>query len=286
MTFSEQLFGFDPDALGLIRGSYQGKSEIHVCCPFHGGNGKSAEFNIIDGKFYCFKCGARADAYAIARQFGGQVVRRFFDKKQSDDESWRANLQAPVDERNSYLLGRGVTPEQIKRYEIRSLDDGVGIPIKDHRGTVKGIVVRKYKGSFRYLNGGERLSGWPLQNMVKFDRRDPLVIVEGIFGALRGEKYGYNTVATLGAMVKKELVIKWASQFRQVIVVFDPDIGGYNGYQKILKWLPSAQVALPGFAVDESDGTMWDYIVNKAKKTNDPFVLKRILRNFKDGKGD
>jgi len=273
-----QVYGFDPDALGLVRGKYQGETEIHVQCPFHSGSGTSAEFNLRTGAFYCFKCGAKATVSELANQLGGAIVKTFIDPVEKDEDNWRVNLQAPIDVANSYLLSRGVTAEQIAKHEIRSLPDGVGIPIKDWDGSTHGMVIRKYKGSHRYIYAGKRLSGWPLSNMPSYDRRKPIIVVEGVFGALRGEKYGWNVIASLGVMIKKELVVKWLSQFHHTIAVFDPDDGGYKGYVRLLKYGKATQVVIPGFPTDESDENMWDYFVNKAKKTDDRRVIERILR--------
>lgn len=272
------IYGYDPEMLGLKRGKYRGKDEIHVFCPFHGGHGTSATFNVRTGEFWCFSCQRASNVYELAAQFGGIVTKGYFPPAEKEEDNWRENLKARINVKNDYLLGRGVTPQQIEEYEIREFDNGVGIPLKDHNGVDRGMVIRNYRGPHRYNYCGERLLGWPLQNMPGYDRKEPLIVVEGIFGALRGLKYGYNTFATLGVMMKNEVKTKWLSQFKRVIVVYDNDQGGRNGYLRILKGVQRVEVVLPGYETDEANEKLWDFIVNKSTKVNDRSIIEKLLR--------
>jgi len=273
-----EVFGYDPEALGLKRGKYAGVKEVHVCCPFHGGSGKSASFNIATGKFYCYKCRASASAERIAQHCGGTVVRKHFTLKLEDDlDNWNDLLKNAVDPNNAYLHSRGVTSEQILKYKIRDTDKGVAIPISDFDGKEVGAIIRQTGDYIRYLYGGMRLPLWPLQSLRNYPSNERLYVVEGVFGVLRGEKFGHNVVATLGAMIKRE-VREYLRHFSDIVVVFDHDDAGYLGGARLLKQIPHARVRVPGAAVDELDASGWKEL-GDGKLTRDIGVIRNFVNN-------
>jgi DNA primase len=286
MTKCDFIYGFDPIEAGLRRGNWQSGDNIHVCCPYHGGSGKSAGFNIKTGAFHCFKCGANSNVYKIASEQGGRVVKTQIKKayRANTVENWRHYLAHPVDTKNQYLLDRQVTPAQIEFFEIRTTPDSIVIPTKNQWGETIGVVIRKQEGKIRYLYGGERAPLWPLEFWHRYNRHDkPIVVVEGIFGALRGMLFGYQTFATLGAIVTKN-TLKHLRVLPRLRCVFDPDDAGYVAGYRILKNVgidSDVDVVVPGFEVDECDGGMWKHIVERASTTKSIERLAGYVKNEK-----
>jgi hypothetical protein len=261
-------FGFDPEELGLKPGRYknQAKGVMHVHCPFHGSaSGKTAVFNFISGDFYCYSCHQKSNAAKIASKFGGRVVRRKLKKSYAENEvvDWKNINSYPIDVEDNYLRSRKVTPEQITKYKIRTTNKGVAFPMIDGDKTV-GFLIRQENDTIRYVYGGEKLVLWPMQNLTEYDTNKPLYLVEGVFGALRGLRYGHQTLATLGTMIKKEIA-GYLNQFDNIIGVFDDDDAGYVAGWRLLSFLPQASVIAPGWETDELIEAGWASLAGKKK---------------------
>lgn len=272
-----KVHGINPEELGLEIGNYVGKSEIHVVCPVHGGSGKSASFNYKTGVLFCFSCGAKLTAKEIKKITGGEIIENFFSERAKDDygRDWERTLDSPLAYNNQYLIGRGVTNEQVEEFGIRVSKKGIVFPVAD-----KGIVVRQLNSSIRYLYGGQRSNGWGLEILNEINPiEDKLIICEGIFGALRGRKYGYNVIASLGSNVHTKLS-SISRSFYNTIGIFDNDDAGYKAGIRLLKQNPSAQIVVPGAEVDEAEEYGWKFLVEESKKTSDIEELREHMTTF------
>ena len=272
------VFGYCPDQLGLQRGKYSGGNKLHVKCPFHESkSGTSATFYIDTGVLHCYKCSRRFYINDIVNKTGGIAIKKVIEIKNKDDlDNWEDLLRNKVDPTNEYLLSRKVSPQQITKYQIRVTEKGIAIPICNSNGEEVGLIVRQTNDYIRYLYGGKRLPLWPMNELKSYDPNERLFVVEGIFGALRGQLYGHNVIATLGAMVKKDIA-PYIRHFKNIVGVFDPDDAGYIGGARLLKYVPHARILAPGLAVDEVEKDTWELMTQATNFTQDLQMLERLV---------
>lgn len=248
----------NPEQVGLHPEGITG-GEYIVICPFHGDKHPSATFNPVSGLFYCFSCGATSTAEKLARKLGGSVVmerKPYFRDK--DSIEWLPLLGGKLAVDNSYLQERGVSKKQVERHQIHETPNGIAIPIPNIKGRVVGIIIRKYKGTPRYLYLGEKPSLWPMDELFARNHHTDIFVTEGVFGKLRAERFGVPAVSTMGAGVKEE-VKNYLSHFKPHIV-FDDDFAGYAGAGRIAWLVPLAQVVIPGREADELSKAEWQDI--------------------------
>jgi hypothetical protein len=139
----------------------------------------------------------------------------------------------------AYVLQRGVTPEQIAKYQIGVSFTGryayrVLFPVREGR-VLRGIVARDYTGRQKpkYLNspGGMALFGFDPE-------AETCVLSEGVFKALRLQRvqpWGTNSAAVLGHHLteyKINQILK--SKCRDLIFVPDPDLVGRQGVIRMI----------------------------------------------------
>lgn len=226
----------DPVALGLETYIVSG-DEIQVLCPFHDDHTPSASFNMAKGLFYCYACGTSANARKLAVELGTDVRTlkdaSILDRIQ-DEKEWRPLLYSPLAIDHPYLHSRGVTNDQIKRYQIRGFEERVLFPLYRPFPDICGIQERltptaARHSSYRYIVHGDKPPVWPLDDSFYSERRP--ILVEGIFGALKLRVYGVEAFATIGSQITARLVR--ALNGRRPIVWYDDDYAGYVGCFKL-----------------------------------------------------
>ncbi len=227
----------DPVALGLETYIVSG-DEIQVLCPFHDDHTPSASFNMAKGLFYCYACGTSANARKLAVELGTDV-RTLKDvsilERIHDEKEWRPLLYSSLAIDHPYLHSRGVTNDQIKRYQIRGFEERVLFPLYRPHPDICGIQERltptaSRHSSYRYIVHGDKPPVWPLDDSFYSERRP--VLVEGIFGALRLRSFGMAAFATIGSQVTARIIR--ALNGRQPIVWYDDDYAGHVGCAKLL----------------------------------------------------
>lgn len=239
---------WDPNALGLSIVKVTGV-EAKLRCPFHLDKTPSARFNLSNGLFHCFGCGYSTNAYHLAKEFGGELLKidlALVPHQDEEDKEWRQLLYTKLATKSVYLSSRGVTPEQIKKFQIMGHDDGILFPIFDRNGIAVGVQERKFYGEPKYILHGDRTPVWPMANL----RYEHLLLVEGVFGVLRADHFGFRAVCTMGASAIPPAAK--ALEGHKVRIIFDDDLAGYLGAYSFMKLHHDSQVALPGIEVDEA----------------------------------
>jgi hypothetical protein len=226
--------------------------------PFHGDHRPSASFNVITGLFHCFACGASSNAKHLAQELGGEVVavESIAIKRSKEKEEWENLLTAPIAYDNWYLKSRDVPNDVAASLELRELPNGIAFINYDLRGRAVGAQVRQYSGTPRYLFYGDRTPLWPM-SMVHGKDSDPICIVEGVFGVLRGIQAGKRVVATMGAGSLHNVAKILNGQPK--IVIFDNDFAGHLGAAKLLS-LGGFAAIVPGLEADELPVDEWKRI--------------------------
>lgn len=246
---------FDPMAIGLRISKMMGVEAL-VYCPYHDDAHPSAEFNVQTGLFYCFSCGAKASARALAEKLGGSVVEVEEDMvvRHSPEEEWKKLLTLPSATDHPYLRRRGVTDEQVVRHGIRGTRTTIVFPLRDFRtDKVTGVQVRNLAVKPKYKIHGVRppvlvLGDHPPSGSEVF-------VTEGVFGILAAERAGYTAVSTIGCNGTRDTA-EVLSMWRPVIC-FDDDFPGYVGAGKLLLRIGHVWVMLPGGEWDEMGPDEW-----------------------------
>ena len=125
-----------------------------------------------------------------------------------------------------FLRKRGITPEDIIKYNIGFCNDGpykdrVIIPSYDENGIVNYFIARAYKdGPTKYKNppaDAKSAIGWELY--INWDA--PVILVEGMFDALTIKR---NVIPLFGKIIHEKLMKKLVrSSVNRIYIALDPD---------------------------------------------------------------
>lgn len=133
---------------------------------------------------------------------------------------------------------RGYSKEAIQHYDLRLVDTGVCIPIRDINGRCVGYAIRQINIHPKYLNStnlrkSEILYGL-FENEKEIREKKEAIICEGQFSAIRCWDKGYrNVVATMGASMSPVQAHLLAPFVSKVVVLYDGDDAGREGAIKI-----------------------------------------------------
>ena len=150
-----------------------------------------------------------------------------------------------LDGNHAYLTERGLTPETIQDFDLGFCSKGmmaehIAIPIRDPDGNVVAYAGRwpgePPEGTPKYkLPPGFRksLELFNIDRAIKEPAEQPLVIVEGFFGAMRLHQHGCRkVVALMGSTMsaaQEELIRKHTDRNSRIIVMLDEDEAGRFG---------------------------------------------------------
>lgn len=272
---------WDPQSLGLQIYKINGV-EAKLNCPFHFDKTPSAMFNLQNGLFHCFGCGYSTNAYHLVKEFGGELVKidlEHLPKHDIDDREWRPLIYSKLAYSSKYLKKRLVTKEQIEKFHIMKHKEGILFPVFDNNKQIIGMQERRFSADPKYFLHGKRTPVWPMENL----RYEDLLLVEGVFGVLRANLFGYNAVCTMGASAIPQAAK--VLEGHNVRIAFDDDLAGYLGAYSFLKLHRTSSVILPGMEVDELDKLSFDRILKQvqtrdivgfALKTNDKRLIDAI----------
>ena len=240
---------------------------VLATCPFekHHANGKDDNpgftFEItppgVKSRWNCFACGERglsagSFAYKVKELLGVDLsvpqsegdkeynpkLKLSHDWAPKRDAWWKPakplhlkfeNFQGYYEEFPQYAVDRGVTPEQVKRWQLgwASYRKRLFIPTFDHEGVFVGYTQRSSdpddKPKYRHCTGftkenflyGEHL--WDLE-------KDTLCLAEGFFEVWKMEQAGLpNPTAFFGTGVGENQVYKIFKHFKKVVIFPDND---------------------------------------------------------------
>ena len=210
MLKESQLFTLLDKALNQI--SYVRKGEEAVFfCPFCSHYKRKLEINVRTQSWHCWVCNARGKSiYSLFNKL--KVKDSYFDDlykivgrhwKRTEKEEINQHMSLPDEfiplwdrpssfdygEAMSYLKGRGISIDDILRYNIGFCDSGIYkqriiIPSYDKNGDINFFAARSYQKetAYKYM-----LSPWP-KDIVGFELfinwEEPITLVEGTFDAI------------------------------------------------------------------------------------------------------
>lgn len=289
----------DPNALGLSVGAMVGDDEVLVLCPFHADSNPSAEFNLRKGLLFCFSCGAKADIDQLVEELDGEIVfttSRASLRLERSDEKWQEDLlrqvlSFPVDIESDYLMRRRVHPNLIERFEIRTAENFVAFPMRTLSGDIVGAQLRFTIANpgKRYVFVGDRLPLWPFDDLAGIGADARIVLVEGIFGALRARRSGVRAFATMSSTAL-HAAIRSIYGFQNLMAVMDNDDAGFLAATKLA--MLGIRCAVNPIEADEATPKQWRLMMEDrhafsndphifASKTTDPELAIRLGQEFR-----
>lgn len=259
--------------------------EAVTLCPWHADSSPSLTINDDKNMCFCFACGGGSDAIAYMQQKFSlnfvEAIERIAERHNiqieydnlDPEEALRLArqrkdaLSAITEQQNgfreavrsdlglnarSWLLGRNISPEASKAFELGWAQNGyfagrVTIPIHDHRGTLVGFTGRqiddnqspqKYKNSASsdVFNKGSLLFN---EHRALEAARSVgyLIFVEGHFDVISMYKSGlYNVVATQGtAGPPREAINRFIRRCRRFVLCYDGDGGGQKAIEHFVE---------------------------------------------------
>lgn len=224
MTLSELIISNDFKKTNTI-------GKFKYCCPFCDGEYKFVvDYNRKN--YVCWRCNVRGslkdeipttiDAFTKrVQEFKHGKPGRDFEDFHLPNEALPITRESGVPHR--YLLRRGLTEDDIKRYNIKYCSEGfyrdrVIFPFFEEKRLVY-YVGRTYLGNEpRYLNAG-RGRGKVIFKTFQ-EPVDVCVLVEGIFTALYVSKV-FPAVATLGKIVTQSQARLISGVARRVLIMLD-----------------------------------------------------------------
>lgn len=269
----------DPQALGLEITQIVG-DEAYCKCPYHDDTRQSAEFNVEKGVFYCFGCHTSKTAEQLADDLGGEVVGTVsiqLSEEFGTEKDWLPFLRSRPAFSSEYLERREVTRWQISKHQIKMTERHVVFPLADEWGEITGVQIRATDGSEpKYKILGQKNTFW---NEREIYQGGDVFIVEGVFGALRGELAGFRTAAILGSgsaaaaaeFLSRSIVYESCEDLYQYQIlrtrpyaIMDPDYAGLLAAAKFVTW--GIPVILTDDAPDDLTVTAWSHYCNNPQK--------------------
>jgi DNA primase len=269
-------------------GAYRtrGAELVFKDCPFCGNAKWNFEFNTSKILGHCWVCGKGVSLqyllWILDIQFIGELPKTTRKNIHSREELV-GELRLPAgtipieqckikDKVIGYLSSRGITEEDIKIYEIMWCEyqmspegkriemQRVLFPFRNSVGNLIFWTARTiYKGvKPKYLGCSSVKSDRII--MYKGIRSEPVMVVEGVFDAIRVNKDGYSVVILLGSGLYENVVSYLRFMKRKVCLVLDSDmISKQQKYADFLEkelgygmvdavYLPEKDVAEKGMA--------------------------------------
>ena len=269
---------YDPDYLELQNYYWLDNHHVMATCAFHDDQTPSMSVNVVEGVFYCFSCHESGRIEKLATATNGSLSRTRLPSKSlrfsntNKGNEWLSFLNAPLAFDNEYLASRGVTNEQVDEFSVAKIENGIVFPVVDIYGTVTGALIRLINSAnynVRYIKLGDMQPLWPMSylqesplldacpELMHNNKIDVGVLVEGVFGVLRGLRAGVPTFSISGTVVDNRLIAT-LHRFNNVLVAFDNDFPGYVAAGRIVKGVPHSHVIVPGQEWDEMPESEWE----------------------------
>lgn len=278
---------YDPYSLGLSVSGYlkSNPNKVLVHCIHHIDNSASAVFNVQQGQLFCFSCHKKTYAKEIAMLTGGFINRSsdyFRTFIQHEPEYSIQDIIANITNNelalgNSYLARRGLTETTVREFEILEDNESVYFPVSDQSFNKIGYVGRRYRSGSRaryiYLFDHERPQLFNFNLLPSFNRKKTLYVVENFFAVPRGYQFGLQVLSTFGSVVKTKNLSMWLRDFDDVVLLFDKDKAGFDGYLKAKQAISHAKMAYPVKSADDLEVGEWD----KLQTTNSFLDIKEYI---------
>ena len=250
-TLEKIKFKILKDTLGSC---YKNGQETLFFCPKCRHHKRKLSVNIARNVFKCWVCEySGVDLYKLVKRYGtrnsaiewkqfSEVVEinnfdKLFEVEEKEDDS-RSELNLPKEfisltgrlskslvRPYNYLINRGLTKQDILDWRIGCCLEGqyknrIIVPSFDSQGYLNYFVARSFDNSFmRYKN--PPTSRDVIFNEIDIDWGSPVVLVEGVFDAIRAD----NAIPILGSSLRPEtkLFQRLIKESKKVYLALDED---------------------------------------------------------------
>jgi DNA primase len=211
-----------------ISGNVHGE-ELLTLCPLHNDHDPSLSINLRTGLANCLgACGRGWTLFQFVKEveklgLSGGSIKKIKEYKFKFDREAFVDLPLAYD--NKYLLGRNLTDEDVKTWDIRFGGASIVIPVYTRRKRLLGAVYRMLIPGFepRYMNQVGKGHLFGVDHFVRGED-DMVIVVEGPMDCINMHKLGFaNTVATLGIQVTAEQLVRVKRLANNVFLLFDKD---------------------------------------------------------------
>lgn len=233
--------------------------EYMAKCFVHEDSSASLQYNIKNGLWICFACGAKGNAKSLVRHFGGTyrdpeidiadiyAKLALIDKESKTDivdstvpESMLKRYTFPTE----YWASRGFIQASIDAFDLGydPLEDEAIIPIRNIDGKLKGFIRRQLGNSnaprYMYPRGFPRKKSLFASWMVAKKQTDTVVITEGSLDAIKVWQAGYPAVGQYGSSLSiEQVVLLRRLGITKAILFFDDDKAGHKATETAIPLL-------------------------------------------------
>lgn len=265
-----------------------GVGQYLTFCPFHENtNTPALNIRVTDGVFHCFGCGAKGSVYdfyirklglkgaegakfkkalhAVAEFAGVEVPKTGPELDESLVKDWHAALLKDPVRVKWFWDKRGLTLATLKTYMLGWDGERYTIPVWDAEGNL--VNVRRYKpnapAQYKML-GITGHNTMRIFNPHVFNKGKTIYLCEGELDCLLLLQHGFNATTITSGVGNWDP--SWTGLFagEDVILVYDNDVAGAKGTQKIGRLLLSVEARVRTVTWPEgfkNKGDVTDYIV-------------------------
>lgn len=205
-------------------------------------NVRSFSINLETGQFKCLRasCGVQGNMITLSKDFdyslGNEVDEYYRPKRQFRKMKTPEKPIEPKVEAITYLTGRGISEEVIKKYQITVQTDHPNVlvfPFFDEKGKLQFVKYRKTD----YDKEKDNCKEWCESNTKPIlfgmlqcnDKFDRLVMTEGQLDSLSVATAGYENAASVPTGAKGFTWVPycwdWISRFDEIVVFGDYEKG-------------------------------------------------------------
>lgn len=249
--------------------------ELLYHCPFCPSLGKRNDdrklyVNSVNGKYHCFRCESKgslirsdSEDYSLYTELGDPIdlIQKYLnnDDKQEDSDYYWIPSQQVIDYPNSvfynYLIDRGITPDDMRFYQIRGF--GYDNPHFVNRVIIPNkIVMKNWTDMYtcrsifeddlpRYYNARASTKSSIVFNLHNIPQNPPQIIInEGVINSIIA---GRDSVAVYGKYVSNNQISQICSKNpRSIIISLDRDALdlSYQLAKRINRYLPSCEIRI------------------------------------------
>lgn len=238
-----------------------------ILCPYHKEDNPSFFIELKTGRFHCFGCGVKGNAFTFLRDhpelvnplekaklekhIQNQKAKQIEQTGKNEPKVNPATLQAIAENLHELLLNlpmqlkflqetKGWTLETIKRFKIGFHKGRFTIPVYDLDGGVRNIL--KYKinpqgEEHKFLSWASGLGSsylFPVENL----KQSTILLTEGISDTILANQMGFPAICVTtgaGSLIPNMFLSEFVD--KDIIILYDRDVAGKEGAVRVANQL-------------------------------------------------
>ena len=218
------------------------RKQVIVHCPFHDDGTPSLSINLDNGLFICFACNEFGNYEQFIKKINNEPI--IIEKEKKYQPKTKLTLE-------EYAKSKNLPVDYLKyTWKLEDYNNGVVFPYLDEQGNVAKRKIRYGNKRFEYLDNGNPLCLYGLQNIESFRKQGYVILVEGESDTQTLAYSGYPVLGVPGANLFKEEWLKYL-ECLEIIIYKEPDDGGNRFatsiYKLLIKSNHAKAISLIGF---------------------------------------